>query len=232
MSWKLSALKHAHACYPEEACGLVVLFKGRERFVPCKNLASEPRRDFVIGAEEYAAAADMGEIKAVFHSHPDASASPSPADRMGCQKSGLTWHIVSMPGAAWFEMEPDAQAPSLFGRVFQHGHVDCYSFIRDWYSKERGIQLLDFSRPDDWWERGMNLYLEGFPRAGFTEVDPASMQEGDVLLMQIESPVPNHAAIYLGGDVIAHHLYGRLSSRDVYSGYYRHVTTNCLRYAA
>ena len=47
--------------------------------------------------------------------------------------------------------------------------------------------------------------------------------------MQVLSNVPNHAAIYLGGDVIGHHLYGRLSGRDVYGGYYKKHTTHVLR---
>ncbi|WP_043946890.1 NlpC/P60 family protein, partial [Ralstonia solanacearum] len=41
---------------------------------------------------------------------------------------------------------------------------------------------------------------------------------GDVILMQVRAPVPNHAAVYLGGVQMLHHLHGRLSSRDVYGG--------------
>ena len=32
--------------------------------------------------------------------------------------------------------------------------------------------------------------------------------------------------------MILHHLYGRLSSRDVFGGYFQHVTTHCLRHAS
>ena len=35
-------------------------------------------------------------------------------------------------------------------------------------------------------------------------------------------------AVYLGDGMILHHLYGRLSSRDVWGGYYQHVTTHVL----
>lgn len=232
MSWKEAALEHARSCYPQEACGLVVIFKGREKYVPARNVSHTPRSSFVISAEDYAAAADMGEVVAIFHSHPDESAHPSGSDVRACRASGMPWHIVSLPDGAWIECSPDQpEWRPLIGRVFKHGSDDCYSLIRDWYAQERGVKLLDFDRPDDWWERGMNLYLDGFPKAGFV-VSREQPAIGDVLLMQIESPVPNHAAIYLGDDLILHHLHGRLSSRDVYSGYYRQVTTHCLRYAA
>jgi cell wall-associated NlpC family hydrolase len=48
--------------------------------------------------------------------------------------------------------------------------------------------------------------------------------------MQVASPVPNHASVYLGDGLILHHLQGRLSSRDVYGGYWQKVSTHALRH--
>jgi hypothetical protein len=55
-----------------------------------------------------------------------------------------------------------------------------------------------------------------------------NLKVGDCFLMQVASPVPNHAAVYLGDGLILHHLQGRLSSRDVYGGYWQKVTTHIL----
>jgi cell wall-associated NlpC family hydrolase len=49
-------------------------------------------------------------------------------------------------------------------------------------------------------------------------------------LMQLSSSLPNHAAIYLGDQMILHHSQGRLSSRDVYGGYYWKNTALVLRH--
>lgn len=221
---------HAAADYPREACGLVVVVKGRERYVPCRNVAAGSEH-FVLPAEDYAVAEDMGEVVAIVHSHPDAPAAPSEADLVSCEASGLPWHILSFPADDFRTIEPRGYIAPLVGRQFAHGVLDCYTLIRDWYSRERGIDLPDFARRDDWWSKGDDLYLRHYAEAGFVEVSQDQPEHvGDVILMQLRSPVPNHAGIYLGDGLILHHLHGRLSSRDVYGGYWQEITRCVLRY--
>lgn len=224
----LEAIKqHALECYPRESCGLVVVVKGREQYVPCKNIATA-NNEFMIDPADYAAAEDRGAIIKIVHSHPDASPHPSEADNVGCEKSGLTWLIISVPTMQTHEFKPSGYQPPLLGRVFHHGVQDCYTFIRDYYKQILNVGIPDFDRADNWWQAGDDLYLQGFPKAGFTEVN--EIQQHDVLLMQIASPVPNHAAIYVGDGKIQHHQTGRLSSCDVYGGWYRKITTHILRH--
>lgn len=224
-----AAEKHARAEFPREACGLVVVKRGRRVYVPCTNSAKTPEDHFSISPEEFAAAEEQGEVVGVFHSHPNASAEPSTADLQACNASGITWHILALPSGVWRAVEPKATSMPLYGREFVHGSCDCYGFVRDWYAQELGIALADGTREDEWWKKGQNLYLDRYEKWGFELVKDGSLQVGDVLLMQVLSNVPNHAAIYLGGDVIGHHLYGRLSGRDVYGGYYKKHTTHVLR---
>jgi cell wall-associated NlpC family hydrolase len=178
---------------------------------------------FVIHPEDYAKADEQGQIVAVVHSHPGLPPEPSQADRVACEASGMPWHIVSVPSVAWVSMEPSGYVAPLVGR-------DCYALVRDWFRAERGVELPNFARFDDWWKRGENLYLENFAQAGFFPVDADELKVGDCFLMQVASPVPNHAAVYLGDGLILHHLQGRLSSRDVYGGYWQKVTTHILRH--
>jgi proteasome lid subunit RPN8/RPN11 len=234
---QIAAHEHAIDEYPRESCGLVVVKKGRERYVRCRNLAATPAEHFVLSPEDYAAADDDGEITAIVHSHPDVPARPSEADLVGCERSELPWVIVSvMPGpvvADTHVIEPTGYQAPLVGRTWTHGVLDCWALCRDWYRHDVGVQLPDPSRADDWWNDGVSdLYgSAAMADAGFHRIDLADLKRGDLILMQIRSKnlVPNHAAIYLGDGLILHHLHGRLSSRDVYGGYWQEVTRSAWR---
>lgn len=229
LAWRADAERHAAATPGAEACGLVVLARGRARFWPCRNIADDPGDTFIMHPGDRAAAEDAGDVLAVFHSHPGASSEPSPADRLGCDADGVVWHILGADG--WSTITPAEQREPLLGRTFAWGSSDCFGLIRDWYAVERGITLPDFPRAAGDFLAGRDLYREGFPRAGFVECrgDPLP---GDVLLFRIEAQVPDHGAIYLPGDKILHHLAGRLSSRDPLDGLLRQRLVTVLRYAA
>ncbi|WP_404938387.1 Mov34/MPN/PAD-1 family protein [Pseudomonas sp. JDS08PS003] len=241
--------RHALAEYPKECCGLLIR-EGRKRvYVPCRNTAVTPSEHFRLAPEDYAAAEERGEMLAVIHSHPDCPPAPSEADRVACEASGLPWYILevrkdddgTLRKGDWASLLPTGYQAPLIGRAFAHGIHDCLSIILDYYRRELGIELGSYQREDGWWEKGGNLYLDHLPQAGFERVN--DLRQGDVVLMQIRSPVPNHAAIYLADGVlksepehfpapgsILHHLYGRDSKRDTYGGYWDEVTVSIWRH--
>lgn len=241
--------QHALAEYPKECCGLLVREGRKEVYVACRNTASTPSEHFRLAPEDYAAAEDRGRVLAVVHSHPDYPAAPSEADRVSCEASGLPWHILEVRKGDDGELRagelvsftPEGYEAPLIGRMFAHGVHDCLSIILDFYRREMGIDLGDYEREDGWWDKGGNLYLENLPDAGFEKV--STLAHGDIVLMQIRSPVPNHAGIYLADGVlktepehypapgsILHHLYGRDSKRDTYGGYWGEVTVSYWRH--
>lgn len=221
---------HAKAEHPREACGLIVNIGGTLRYVACKNIAASARENFILCPKDYALCARMGEICAVVHSHPDSRPEPSQADLVACEASGLPWHIYAYPLDQWGYCAPSGYEAPLLGRPFVHGVLDCYAAVRDCLKKDKGVLIPDFDRRDNWWKDGQNLYVENFEKAGFRRIIDEPIKPYDCFLMQILSKVPNHAAVYLGGDIIYHHLYNRLSAREVYGGYYRKHTTHILRH--
>ena len=224
-------LQQAKDEFPRESCGLIAVVKGRRRYFPCRNVAQTPDEHFIL--DGWNEVEDKGEVVAVVHSHPKTNPAPSPADRVACEKSGLPWFIVNPNTEGWGYCEPEGFELPYVGREFVFGVVDCYSLCRDWYGREWGLELRDYDRRDQWWDHGENLYLENFQKEGFHKIPVEELQRGDALLMQLVSPVPNHAAIYLGDSQILHHVQGRLSSRDVYtlgSSYYGKSTACALRH--
>lgn len=236
-------LAHAQADYPREACGLLVRVKRRVRYWPCRNIAPAPaaKDRFQIDPHDWAAAEDAGAILAVVHSHPDADAHPSDADRWMCHRGGIAWFVIAVPGGAWKGLQPEPLP--LEGRQFEHGVVDCYTLIRDYYAQRLGLELPDFERADEWWKPhdGQpcgNLYREHFAEAGFVDLGVVAPRAHDVLLMQVAADVANHAAVFVPdagsglGDRLLHHLYGRLSGHDVWGGYWSRHTTAVLRHGS
>lgn len=224
---------HAQLAFPRECCGLIVARANGPLYVPCANQAAEEALQdrFVIAPADWAAAEDQGEVLAVVHSHPNASAHPSMADRVMCEATEVPWLIIGWPSGVVTITEPSGYRAPLIGREFAHGVLDCYTLIQDHYRWELGIELPHFERTDAWWERGDDLYRKGFAQAGFAQVDDAP-REHDVLLMMVAARQENHGAVYLGDGTILHHLYGRLSSRDVYGGMWASHTTAVLRHQA
>lgn len=225
-------LEHAYAALPRESCGLILNARGHERYVRCENLAADGQH-FVLDPSAYMAAEDRAEISAVVHSHPYAPSKPSQPDLVGCERSALPWLIVSIPNDEFHLFHPSAYVADYIGRQFCYGVLDCYTLWQDWYRKELGIELPE--RPAEastpgWWKgpAARELYIEGALAAGFVAVDEA--QRGDVFLVQVASNVANHSAIYLGDQVVLHHVWGRLSCRESWGGYWNKNTRLIVRH--
>tara|TARA_R100000458_G_C8192823_1_gene185981 strand:- start:59 stop:772 length:714 start_codon:yes stop_codon:yes gene_type:complete len=224
------ALLHAKEDFPRESVGLIHIVKGRERYFPCKNLADEKELHFVLDPDDYMKAEEEGEITGIIHSHPTTNHAPSPADLVACEKSGLPWHVVNPKTELWGYCEPSGYELAYVGRPFFYGVIDCYSLIRDFYKREFSIELTDYDRKDRWWERGESMYLDHFKDEGFREISIEEIEYGSVLLMHLESSVPNHGGIYIGDSMILHHVQDRLSSRDLFGGYYQKNTAKVLKH--
>jgi proteasome lid subunit RPN8/RPN11 len=229
-------LAHAKAEIPRECCGVIVVFKGKERYVPCRNIATE-NENFTIHPEDWAKAEDDGNVLSVVHSHCDIPPFPTQADLVACEATdkqypGLSWVIVNPLTEQFHEFKPSGYVAPLIGREFVHGILDCYALIRDYYAQELKIELPDFERENDWWkQKGVNLYLKNFEKAGFVKVPAETLKRHDVIIMLIgDAEDPNHAAVYLENQVILQHIMNRLSCRDVYGGYWMKHTACVVRH--
>lgn len=230
----------AKKSYPEEACGLIIRTKRGFAPVVCQNVAKDPGNNFTISTSEFSAAADKGEVVAVWHTHVEISSEPSAIDIHGCNATALNWFIfsISKQDERYLLSEPRLLRPdervSYIGRPYAYGFYDCFTIAEDYYREELSIKLTSkpegYPEIEDWYDRGMNLLEENFEKNGFVRLVNRSLKIGDIFLLQIGGPVPNHIAIYIGDDRILHHCKGRSSTTDHYSGYWKKHTTHHLRH--
>ena len=232
MTWKDAALKHAKEQDPRESVGVLIVIKGKEQYYPCNNLSTYSQQCFILDPEDYVKADALGEITAIVHSHPVTPPSPSQADKVSCEQSGLKWHIVNPKTETWGYCEPTGYKPPLIGRQWVWGVTDCWSLVRDYYKEQHNIQLLDYERPTTPQDFLDNPLFEQYAeRTGFRQLNKdEKLQKGDVLLMSILHPTLNHVAIFLG-DEILHHLADRLSTREPYNEWLLKCTGKRYRYA-
>ena len=217
---KNQILEHAKEECPKESCGLIIIRKGRIVYKRCKNIADLPKECFVLADDDYIKADEEGEIVGVAHSHPYEQPTPSDGDKVACEKSGVPWFIVNPNTEKWGYLEPSGFELPYVGRKFQFGIIDCYTLVRDYFKKEFNLQLRDYYRADEFWKKGQSLYEDNFMKEGFIKIPLDEIKKHDLLFMQLEANLPNHAAIYLGDQQVLHHVQRRLSSRDILGEYY------------
>ena len=222
-------VEHARLESPRESCGLIAIVKGRQRYFRCENLSPEDDQ-FTISPKDYISVESLGEIVGICHSHPFISPEPSQADLVGCEKTGLPWFIINPDTRKWTETHPSGYKAPLVGRKWVWAITDCWSLTRDWYA-EQGITLRDWDRPLTYQEFEANPYFDdSWMETGFTEVSLKEIRKGDAVLMNLESKFINHCGVYLGDQVILHHVRGRLSSRDVFGSMLMQCTKRVLRH--
>lgn len=221
---KKTLLELAKEYEPLEMCGFVVSIEGKLEFIHCENIAPDPQNYFEISPDDFIRAEEKGHILALVHSHPNGEPKLSLADRQMQLLSDLDWWLICDDEVYQFP-----KVVPLISRTFEHGKMDCYTLFRDFYYL-CGFDFPDYLRADEWWWQGENLYLEHLEENGFYQVSLENIQVGDVVLVRIESPVPNHAAIYVGEQRVLHHAPKRLSKRDLYDGYWLKYTHSIWRH--
>ena len=217
-----SILLYLQEKYPEEGCGIILNKKGKLEWMACENEAEDKENDFKISGKDYIKAQLQGDIYAIVHSHPDASSEPSEADKSSSNFLGIPYIIYSVPSFQKTVYIPELKEEPLTGRTYNFGENDCYSLVREYYRRELNIVLPSIEFEDNWWDKGLNYFVDLVEPFGFVEVD--TPQKGDVILFQIYGTVPNHCGIYLGEDVMLHHAENRLSCREsLYPFWIKHL---------
>lgn len=226
---KLEIMRHTQEGFPFEICGVVTQKSRVQKYHRITNVHSDPQNHFEMDASEYAQALDIGELIAVVHSHPGDGCTtlPSVADSAQCNEMGVAWVITSWPEGDMRIVQPESLP--LIGRPWSLGYQDCWSLVMAFH-KEHGIELNNYSVPYEWWKDGKeNIYDDNWQREGFIEVNRDPIY-GDMCMFRLQSVVTNHAGIYLGDNQLLHHMSGKLSRKDIFSGWYQDHVVRIVRH--
>ena len=224
---KQQIVELSNIAFPQEFCGLIV---NNNFLVPANNIADNPNEQFVLDPQSWINAETQGEITCVVHSHTNGNTNFSPADIAACKNLNIPFYLLTLPIGSEAYYDPRITQPYL-GREWQYGATDCYALVKDWYEQELNIKLADFERGEvgEWESPDWNKFEENFENQGFSRVSEP-LQKHDVILMQIASPNPNHVGVIIDeqGHML-HHLYGRLSEKALFGGYWRKTCVSILR---
>ena len=204
---------HALEEFPKESCGVLT----PDGYRSMTNISSTPEETFEFKREEQIEVSDSH--IAVIHSHTksgERSGAPFPSmqDMQSQILTAKPWGILGCDGESctslvWFGDQVERRP--LLDRPFIYGVYDCYSLGRDYYREKLGIIVEDVPRDWAWWEKDKDgdMYKDLFESQGFVQFQPSQEpQVGDVCFMSIRSAKENHCAIYLGHNLIMHHLCG------------------------
>jgi len=235
-----AARAHAARAFPAESCGLALRAGRAFKYLPCENLAPDPKTRFEIAPKVVLKAQKSGALAAVIHSHPaPLPACPSEADMRAQVAMGALWGIVPVgeegdAGEVFFFGD---QAPrpwraaaragdleALVGLPYRHGVTDCFSLLRDYYAAVAALDLPEV--PRGFTSAGPasethDYYAELHESYGFAPVELQQAAPGDALLLQIRADHINHAAVLVSAGEMLHHPGGahahepqRLSRRE------------------
>lgn len=120
----------------------------------------------------------------------------------------------------------------LEGRRWNYGSQDCFDIGIHFYRDNYGIEIPNYARPEEWWVEGLDLYTELAEDAGFIKVDRniATAWPGDMFLVNVIYPKPEHGAIYLGDGIILHHPINQLSQVHKIPNWVRKGFNSCWRH--
>lgn len=230
---KMAIFQHAQDVCPNECAGLITQKSRVQKYHRLDNVSDNPDEhcepdpaqygEVLLWCEENGA-----DVISFVHSHTGDGATtlPSAHDTCMCNEFEIPFVIVSLPEGDMRIVEPKSMP--LIGRPWSLGSYDCWGLVMEFH-KLHGVKLNDFRKSYEWWrpEHGENLYHDNYLKEGFIPTGKPP-EFGDMIIFQLQAGVWNHAGIYVGDNQILHHYSGKLSRRDIYSGWYQdHAVMVC-----
>lgn len=109
----------------------------------------------------------------------------------------------------------------LIGVPYKSGADDCYGLAMKYYRDVYGINLIDFARPEGWWDYPeMDLINQFVTSDGWESlgVNTRLLKPGDGLIFSLISGKANHVGCYVGNGLFIHHIWNNFSREEALLG--------------
>jgi len=218
---------HAKLERPRECCGFII---DEVKVYKAKNIAHDNENKFKISPEDYVAASSLGEITAIYHSHPNTEAKFSEYDKFNSINHKITYILYTLKDNSFTQFDPSlSDFNDYIGRSFKIGLSDCYTLMRDFYKNELNINLNNYKRDENWKSYLTELFDKKFINEGFQEV--TGLQKYDCILTKDRHKGPScHIAVYLGGGLMLHQPPNSYSKIEEYSDRHKKITNKIIRH--
>ncbi len=212
---RAAIIAQASATPMVEVCGLIYYTLDSVHAYPCANVALDPVNDFEVAANDYVAAAVLGKVCGIYHSHPTGPAAFSDADLETARDMCLPMYLWSVEDSKMGEYIPPTYVVPLEGRQWIWGMADCYETIRIYYRQCHDLYMGDYVRDDSW---SGSTIVDHIADEGFEYVQGNSpIKVGDALLFNTVTAYPQHLAVFLGAGRMLHHPLYQLSRSDQFT---------------
>ncbi len=230
---------HALKYKDKEVCGFLYFDKLKKEVstFPAINKSSRPNVHFSIDPVSYLEVNNLGDILAVYHSHPVKVSEFSLLDKINAENQKIKSILYCTPEDEFYEYEPKGYKPSYFGRQFELGKTDCYSIIKEYYKQELNIELPEIHRNYNWETENPNLYDSTYPKWSFVKIMDGPIKETNdikkndlIFFKRIDKKHTFHAAIYLGDGNMLHHPIDNYSRIEEYDKLHKRLTNYIIRH--
>ncbi|WP_224654029.1 NlpC/P60 family protein [Pectobacterium versatile] len=222
-------IQHITDSAPDMICGVLSPDDNNSGFKPCVNASPTPEQGAIIDADFLRTLRYSHEITHVICSVPDSLSHDVSDYQAMSDRDGLPYLLVLWPSLQSLTIFPQTE-PDYENRPYIYGQYDCYSLIRDYLLREKGIALNDYPREVYSLDSEKNIFEVQAPEEGFVKIEDTSLQSGDILVFNLPSTRLQHSAVYIGDGQMLHHLPPGLSCREAYSEKWKKRTSSVWRH--
>lgn len=215
--------EYAERNAPNEICGFLHN-DGQQslRFTPARNLLSA--EEFMVDPADVIKAYNLGPIEVFVHSHCTNDEKFSDVDLESLDRTRVPWLVYSTKSKLFNFRRPTGLVPTLQGRQFILGLHDCAGLVMDYFLRFFDVRFPYFTRTQTVLNLGYPWDCVTLHNYGFRPVE-GPVRPHDIVLMKFAFGLPVvHTGVIVKDDLLLHHVRGKVSAVEQYSGAWSRLT--------